>query len=330
VIDAVRPLDRYPLIRTKNAEEMIAAFERMYTRPKLLPERRASRIDAVINHHKMQDVSVVYAEYGTAVHSLFSEGATTLQMFPLRGRGELKVGGTANPLRYSGSVTVSAGRSFEIKHSPNYAHLVLPINTQALAAKLAALTGRPAELPLTFDAVMDGANPAAKALRTHFLFLVDRLAEATARLPKLMLREFEQTLTVLFLHANRHNYSHLLERPPAEGAVSQVRRAEEYIEANWQRAITVEGLAAAAGVSGLSLFRSFKKARGISPMDFLNQLRLRRSREMLLRPEADTTAATVAVSCGFGDLDRFTDGYVRAFGEQPSQTLARSKGAESS
>ena len=53
-----------------------------------------------------------------------------------------------------------------------------------------------------------------------------------------------------------------------------MRRAEQYIEANWNRAITVEALAAATSVSARSLFYSFRAARGCSPMDFVKRLRL--------------------------------------------------------
>lgn len=142
-------------------------------------------------------------------------------------------------------------------------------------------------------------------------------------LPPLVIAEFEQTLMLTFLLANRHNYSHRLERAPHHCAPSQIRRAEAYIEANWKVAITLEDLAAASGVSAFSLFRSFKKSRGLSPMEFANQVRLRHAREMLLRPDATATVAEIAAACGFADARRFEKDYVLAFGEPPLQTLQR-------
>ena len=80
----------------------------------------------------------------------------------------------------------------------------------------------------------------------------------------------------MFLHANRHNHSHLLERSAPDASARLVRRVEEYIEANWQRPITLEGLVALTGVSALSLFQSFKKYRGYSPMKFGAEIRDRK------------------------------------------------------
>ena len=114
----------------------------------------------------------------------------------------------------------------------------------------------------------------------------------------------------MFLCGHRHNYSRLLEQDVPDAALVQVRRAEEYIEANAQRAI-----------SAFALFRAFRKSRGYSPMEFANQVRLRHARELLRRADAVATVEAVAASCGFSDLGRFAEDYVRFFGEQPAQTL---------
>ena len=70
---------------------------------------------------------------------------------------------------------------------------------------------------------MNDAHPAAKALRDHVTFLAKVVSESEAPLPRLLLEEFEQTLIVMILHANRHNYSHLLERT-ARGVATARRR----------------------------------------------------------------------------------------------------------
>jgi transcriptional regulator GlxA family with amidase domain len=132
-------------------------------------------------------------------------------------------------------------------------------------------------------------------------------------------------LLVMFLHANRHNYSHLLERQPSDIAPRQVRSAEEFIEANWNEPISLEAIAAATEVSIRSLFRNFRQSRGYSPMEFLKQVRLRRAHELLERPNGATSVTEVAFHCGFGDLSRFSKYYFQAFGERPSDTLNRGR-----
>jgi len=91
---------------------------------------------------------------------------------------------------------------------------------------------------LHFDPKQDYALHSATTLRTHFLCLIDIPNKSTALLPHFVLSEFEQTLVVMFLQANRHNYSQLLEQTPRHCSPIQVDRAEAYIEANWWRDYT--------------------------------------------------------------------------------------------
>ena len=113
-------------------------------------------------------------------------------------------------------MTTSPRTTFAIKFNANYEHVVLVINEQALAGKLSALTGAAITCPLSFNPVPSDRRAAVKGLRDHFFFLVDKLSTSAVPLPKLILAEFEQTLMVMFLHANQHNYSHLLQQEPPE------------------------------------------------------------------------------------------------------------------
>lgn len=105
----------------------------------------------------------------------------------------------------------------------------------------------------------------------------------------------------------------------------QVRRAEEYIEANWNRVIRIEDIAEVTNVSARSIFRTFRHSRGCSPMEFARQLRLRHAQELLMAPSPDVTVTDIAMACGFGDLGRFSKDYRAAFGESPSRALNRAK-----
>jgi transcriptional regulator GlxA family with amidase domain len=110
-------------------------------------------------------------------------------------------------------------------------------------------------------------------LRRYLPLLLSTLDQATPPFPDWWITQTEQFVITLVLCGHRHNYSHLLEQDMPDAGWRAVRRAEEYIEANAQRAITLEELAQATGVSTLTLFRSFKKYRGYSPTEFLSRLR---------------------------------------------------------
>ena len=129
-----------------------------------------------------------------------------------------------------------------------------------------------------------------------------------------------------FLHANTHNFSRLLERGGRRVTPWQVRRAEEFIEVNWQRPLTLRMIAEATGVSARSLFKAFRGARGCSPTEYVKRVRLKQARQMLTSPTQHTSVTAVAFACGFDNPGHFSGNYRLAFGELPSQTLTKVKG----
>jgi transcriptional regulator GlxA family with amidase domain len=157
-------------------------------------------------------------------------------------------------------------------------------------------------------------------------FLINEAETRQDDLPLTALSEIEEELMVMFLKANRHNFSHLLDRRCRDVAPWQVRLVEDYIEAHWDQPITIEAVAQVVHASARSIFDSFRKSRGHSPMAFVKQVRLRHARQMLTSPEPGTTVASVACYCGFGNLGNFAKDYRKAFGELPSETLRLVRG----
>ena len=103
----------------------------------------------------------------------------------------------------------------------------------------------------------------------------------------------------------------------------QVRKAETYIEANWDQPSTIEALARVTEPSARALFHSFRKARGYSPMDFAKRPGLDRARRMLAVADPLASVTTAAFGVGFSKLGHSCSYYRRAFGEAASVTLHR-------
>jgi AraC-like DNA-binding protein len=325
----VRSLDRFPVVRTQNADEMCAALERIYAKPTVHLAAQSGKVDVAINYYPLNYIALGHTKYGVGVSLVYPESDLVLQTFPIRGRGEAVVDATTAPLDIGHGVTVSPHMHFAARLADNYETLLILMKPQILAEKLEAIVGQALSEPLKFWPAQSYAHPAAGALRDHFWFLVEMVGGSPARLPQVLLSEYEETLAVMFLHANRHNHSHLLERAVPDIAPRQLAHAEEYIEANADRVPTVEELASVTGVSVLSLYRALRKTRGLSPMEFAKRLRLRRARDLLRCPDADTSVASAAFACGYCDLARFDSDYLSAFGEPPQQTLLRGRGGPS-
>lgn len=280
-------------------------------------------MEAATNYYQMKNIGLGYSAYGIGITLMFPENSSAIQVFPCRGRGEATINKIGTLLEPGRGLSISPDTRFAIRADADYEHSFLRANTLALTDKLVAITGASINRPLKFHAEQDHTHKAAKALRDHVSFLIDKVSTSAEPLPHLVSAEFEQLLMVMLLHANRHNYSHLMERAAADAAPVQVRRAEAYIEANWRQVLTLENLAAVSGVSMLCLFRSFRESRGYSPLEFANRVRLGHARELLQHPDASTTVAAVAIACGFSDVHRFANDYIATFGEQPWSTLLR-------
>jgi AraC-like DNA-binding protein len=324
-----RPLDRFPVIRARSVDELHAVFARVYGLS-LLVEGNTKAVDVAVNCYPMKDIILGYSKYSADMGLVFPDTVSdrTFHIVPVRGRGEAAVNGDVVPLRAGRSMTIARAVNFAERFGTDYEHIALTMNTRTLTDKLAALAGTSIDRPLTFSPANDDKNPRAKAFRDHLFFLIEQFSASTVPFPRLVQDEFQQTLMVMFLCSTRHSFSHLLDRAPADASVAQIRRAEEYIEANWRQPITLEALAAETEMSAFELFRAFKNSRGYSPMEFAGRVRLRHARELL--QHADETTAVVAAACGFGDFDRFTRDYAQTFGEHPTQTLRSRKSSRPS
>lgn len=270
-MNSSNPLDNFPLIRSRDIEEVCDAIGRIYTRPAFVPLRGATNVNATVNNCRLQHIALAYGSYGAATALAYPETGLFVQLFPLRGAAEIVCGRTAGALIPGAGAVVSPGMTYTMNYAADYAHLALRIDARILTDKLSALTGATINEPLRVAPQQDVRHPAAHMLQRYLPLLIKTLGDASPPFPSWWIAQTEQLLMTLFLCGHRHNYSHLLDEMPAESAPRQVRQAEEYIAANPERAVTLEELAEVTGVSAFSLFRSFKQSRGYSPFEFARQ-----------------------------------------------------------
>jgi hypothetical protein len=269
-----RPLDRFPLIRAHHVEGAREALSGVYSNDMALePLERGGTIDITINSCQLSQTGLNYTGYGAGVRVNFCGSKFVTLSFPIKGGAKAVINGTERLLGPQCGLITPADTGFEATLNADYEHVVLRMDSKILEDKLAALMGMPVEGPLQFGPLLEFSGVHAKLLRDNFFFLVDMVGRATESIPKLLQSEFEQAVTAMFLYASRHRYSHLLEEQAPEVTPVEVRRAEDYIEVNWREPIKLEDLAAVTGASVLSLVRSFKRYRGYTPMQFLEQVR---------------------------------------------------------
>lgn len=319
-------LRQFPLLNCTGLTALEAGVNRIFGSGKFDAPRqsRAASFRSTINHRALQNGALMFGSYGAAMNAKIGPYENYVQGFPLAGFGEHTVGGTNISISASqaSSAIINAGESVELRYKSSFEHIVLSLQPVPLLRKLEALTGGAPVGSLTF-LKRTSVDPSAVALRRLVLFLAEELNAPTTT--PLVLAELEQAIMVAFLTSNANNFSAMLNGDPRSTGPWQVRRAEEYIAAHWDQPITIEALAMATGVSARSVFHSFKKARGYSPMALVKQIRLQKAKHMLSIPQADTSVTGVAYACGFGNLGHFANDYLQKFGERPSDTLRSSK-----
>jgi AraC family transcriptional regulator len=116
---------------------------------------------------------------------------------------------------------------------------------------------------------------------------------------------------------------HFARRGAAQSRVSalprwQVRRVEEYVESHLECAIRIADLASLCGYSAGHFHRAFRQTCGMTPLEFVNQRRVQRARE-ILQAESGLTVAELAERVGYTSPDYFARLFRRLVGVGPAR-----------
>ena len=105
------------------------------------------------------------------------------------------------------------------------------------------------------------------------------------------------------------------------GERSAVRTAREYIDAHYATNVSLSELATLVRLSPFYFARAFCQEVGLPPHAYLETVRVRKARELLLR---GLPIAEVSIAVGYGDQSHFTHRFKRLLGITPGQ-VARNR-----
>ncbi len=100
-------------------------------------------------------------------------------------------------------------------------------------------------------------------------------------------------------------------------ALSSLKAASDYMEQNYRRKITVEELAARSGYSASHFARQFTKVYGVSPIQYLNSIRILHAKNLLRTDQY--TIAEIAQKCGFSNVYYFSRCFKQLTGIPPTK-----------
>lgn len=98
-----------------------------------------------------------------------------------------------------------------------------------------------------------------------------------------------------------------------------VTQAVSFIHDNYARDLSLADIAAAAHLSPFHLSRIFKKATGVTPHQYLLEVRVNSARSLLTAGAGDRSLAEVAAAVGFADQSHLTRHFKRMLGVTPKQ-----------
>ncbi|HEY1386733.1 MAG TPA: helix-turn-helix domain-containing protein [Dongiaceae bacterium] len=103
-------------------------------------------------------------------------------------------------------------------------------------------------------------------------------------------------------------------RPHAD---QKIRQVEEYLQANFNRSLSIEELAQHAGMSRRNFLRRFKAATGAMPGAYLQMFRVAAARQML--EESTTSVQRVGSLVGYDNVTFFRQVFRRYTGVTPAE-----------
>ena len=315
-------LKEHNLFRTTHLDEARSEVARVFCPHALTTTNSHDELNTVHNRITLGDVTLNYLDYGAEVRITPGElNSFYLIQIPLEGSADITCG---KEMIHSDVNTASIPNPLEqldmVWHAGN-PQLIVYINRTTLEERLEDLIGREIHVPVRFDLGMDLTTQKPKSWRSLIDTLVTDVDRGGLTMHAGIRDQFQDLIITGLLLSQRHNYSESIGTNVEPAAPRSVRQAMAACEANPQEPLTVTDMARYAGVSIRSLQDGFKNYVGMSPTDYLRNVRLNRVREELLGGRGlDTSIADIAFSWGFTHLGRFAKIYNERFGELPSQT----------
>jgi AraC-like DNA-binding protein len=323
---ATAPLARYRVLATSRLDEARDKVARYFWPHRIEFEGGRRSLSASFHHAPVAGSSLNFIRYGADTYIDAGE-QPDCYMFKYAAFGPLEA--IRERERHDvkpGQLIVSGPRSgLKVRFARATGLLIFKVPRPRLEQHLAAMLGdRPVGRVTFRDGAVEQNGAMASYVRAlHFLRAELDTADSLARSP-LAAIEYEEFLLSALLRAWPHDASEKLESPD-EATPAHVRRVVDHIEAHAGQSLTATDLVTVAGIGTSALYEGFRRHRGMTPLAYLRAVRLARTHAEFAHPEPGATVTTVALKWGFSHFGRFSAYYREAYGETPSETLARGR-----
>lgn len=326
---AAEPLSAYPIMSTVDVDEAQHVVSEVFASHEL-DSAGGRPLDARLNCVASPRMTLGYLVYGADA---------SLDLPPMEHcyHLNLTLSGRTEVTRRRGreSAVTEGGRSgavllphedSTVTWSPEATQFAVKFPRGPIEEHLGGLIGRPVATPIDFAVAMDVARGPGAGLLAAVRFLQTEIDRAGGVSESPLARaHIESYVMSAFLHGVPHQYSDALTAAAAPTRPAGLRRTLEFIDEHAREPLTVPQLARHANVSTRTLQTRFVQELGVTPSEYLRDVRLTRVHaELQASNPADTSVTERAMSWGFLHPGRFSEQYRLKFGELPSRTLRSS------
>ncbi|WP_248929733.1 AraC family transcriptional regulator [Paenibacillus hamazuiensis] len=231
-----------------------------------------------------------------------------------KGKGTFTINGTQHPAEPGKIFFFTPGMAVERKTDPEHPieYYFLRFHyTETYEEKEQWIHRAAAESPFPLEGMYTLHNPPQLIyLMEQLTLLWKRRGHMTAMRRKILLHEFLLALI-----------SDFRVQKMAGDTTAAIELTQDYMIGHFQEPLTLEGLAAMAGLSVSHYSRLFKKYIGYSPIDYLTHLRVDRAKELLVM--SDYRLKSIATSVGYNDEFYFSRIFKKVTGMSPRDYAKR-------
>lgn len=310
-----------PFVHTRSLAEAEQIQSSISSPVRVEPTRGRTPFEWWASRLQLGDLTIVTSRYRAEVRASTANVVRHFGLLiPIRASGEAEQRGASAllvPGRRGAIASPQAPARFTL--GEGYRGIQLSMPEHVLAASFESLAGVSGRGAPRFDLGVDLSRGGAAIVRLLDAVFEDVRSGSPVLTTPAVAARLADTLVVALLVGLPHTGSELLLAPRRASEPAALRRAEEYLAAHVDRAVSSAELATAVGVSGRTLFAAFRAHRDVTPVAFHRARRLDLARRRILEaPERSVTE--VAFACGFAHLGRFSLAYRARFGESPSET----------
>lgn len=254
-------------------------------------------------HYPVTLLYVTEATYDKDWHSTFHSHLFTEFIFVTQGEGHFNLPGRKVPIQAGQIVVVNENvEHTETSDSEN----ILEYIALGIQGALFKEKDNPSDKPFTLFRL----NQDREKIWCVLGLLVDEVKKRKEPDSLIINNLMEILLSYLFKH-------HRITIDKVESHIfnNSIATVKQYMDLNFQEAISLEQLAEVGHMNKYYLAHTFKKSIGLSPIEYLNSVRLKKSKYIL--ETTNHPISTVAGITGYSSASYFSQAFRRAEGISP-------------